>query len=284
MGFVWHLIIMICSWLPGALTYTMIFGKGKILHFGPVGVSLVTAYATFLTLAASGSYPLALLIGLGSSVAISAIFAWLALRLEPDGFGIMSIAVHLSILSIVLNWSSLTRGALGIPRLPRAPFPAFQEGFALVMVVMCILWVFGMWLLDRSRFGRQLAALAEHEWHSAALGISRARVHFLAFMVGALGGLFGALPYHHYIALLHPNDYQFPGLIFFVMLVVAGKPGSVLGVTLSTILLVLLKELLRFVPIPADVLGPVRLILFGVILFVAVWVRRDTLFPKQRTV
>ncbi|TSC59809.1 MAG: branched-chain amino acid transport system permease protein [Candidatus Peregrinibacteria bacterium Greene0416_62] len=284
MAFVWHLVIIIGTWLPGALTYTMIFGKGKILHFGPLGVSLVTAYATFLVLGATGSYPLAILTGLGSAVCISAVFAWLSLRLEPDGFGIMSIAVHLSILSIVLNWSSLTRGALGIPRLPRAPFPASQEGFALTMVAMCILWVLGMWLLDRSSFGRQLAALAEHEWHSAALGVSRARVHFFAFMVGALGSLFGTLPYHHYIGLLHPNDYQFPGLIFFVMLVVAGKPGSVLGVTLSTILLVLLKELLRFVPLPPDILGPMRLILFGVILFVAVWVRRDTLFPKQRTV
>lgn len=284
MAFIWHLVIIIGTWLPGALTYTMIFGKGKILHFGPIGVSLVTSYATFLTLGATGSYPLALLVGLTCAMAISAIFAWLSLRLEPDGLGIMSIAVHLSILSVVLNWSSLTRGALGIPRLPRVPFPASQEGFALVMIMMCIVWVLGMWLLDRSSYGRQLAALAEHEWHSAALGVSRARVHFLAFMIGALGALFGTLPYHHYIGLLHPNDYQFPGLIFFVMLVVAGKPGSVLGVTLSTILLVLLKELLRFVPLPPDILGPMRLILFGVILFVAVWYRKDTLFPKQRVV
>src|SRR3989338_6758852 len=175
----------------------------------------------------------------------------------------MSIAVHLSVLSVVLNWSSLTRGALGIPRLPRAPFPAFPEGFALVMVVMCIVWVLGMWLLDRSSFGRKIAALAEHEWHSAALGVSRARVHFLAFMVGALGALFGTLPYHHYIGLLPPHDFQFSRFLFFF---------------------VLLKELLFFVLFPPDILGPVRLILFGVILFAAVWYRRDTLFPKQRTV
>lgn len=284
MGFFWHIIILIGTRLPGALTYTMIFGKGKILHFGPVGVSLMTAYATFLTLGAIGSYPLALVAGLGCAIVISAIFAWLALRLEPDGFGIMSIAVHLSILSIVLNWSSLTRGALGIPRLPRAPFPASQEGFALVMVAMCIAWVLGMWLLDRSSFGRKLASLAEHEWHSAALGVSRTHVHFLAFMVGALGALFATIPYNHYIGLLHPNDYQFPAFIFFVMIVVAGKPGSILGVTLSTTLLVTLREMLRFVPLPADILGPTRLILFGMILFAAVWYRRDTLFPKQRTV
>ena len=68
------------------------------------------------------------------------------------------------------------------------------------------------------------------------------------------------------------------------MAVVAGKPGSVLGVTFSTVLLVLLKEGLRFLPLPTAVLGPVRLLLFGIILLVAVYVRRDTLFPQQRTV
>jgi ABC-type branched-subunit amino acid transport system permease subunit len=56
------------------------------------------------------------------------------------------------------------------------------------------------------------------------------------------------------------------------------------GVLSSTILLVLLKEGLRFVPLPIAVLGPLRLILFGIILLTAVYVRRDTLFPVQRTV
>lgn len=68
------------------------------------------------------------------------------------------------------------------------------------------------------------------------------------------------------------------------MIVVAGKPGSVLGVTLSTILLVLLRESLRFLPLDPTMIGPVRLLLFGLILFAAVWVRRDSLFPQQRTV
>lgn len=284
MGFFWHIIILIGTWLPGALAYTMIFGKGKILHFGPIGVSLFAAYAMFLVLGSTGNYLIAVLAGLAAALIASAALAWLSLRLEPDGFGIMSIAVHLSILAIVLNWSSLTRGALGIPHIPRAPFPASQEGFAMVMIGICILWVTGMWMLDRSSFGRKLSALAEHEWHTAALGVSRARVHFIAFTVGALGSLFDIVSYHQYIGLVHPNDYQFPSFIFFIMLVVAGKPGSVFGVTLSTILLVCLKELLRFVPLPPDILGPTRLILFGIILFVAVWVRRDTLFPKQRTV
>lgn len=284
MTFFWHLMIMIGTWLPGSLAYTMIFGKGKILHFGPVGVSLAAAYATFLTLSATENYFLAILAGLSFSVLISALFAWLSLRLEPDGFGIISIAAHLAILAVILNWTSVTRGALGIPRVPRAPFPISIEYFAITIIILSVLWILAMWRIDRSSFGRQLEALAEHPWHAAALGVSRPRVHFVAFLIGAVGAVLTSVPYVQYVALLHPNDFQFVGLIFYVMFVVAGKPGSIMGVTASTILLVLLREGIRFVPLPPDLLGPVRLILFGTILFAAVWWRRDVLFPKPRSV
>lgn len=284
MTFFWHVMIMIGTWLPGALVYTLIFGKGKILHFGPVGISLAAAYATFLTLSATESYFLAIIAGCSVSILVSALFAWLSLRLDPDGFGIISIAAHLAILAVVLNWASVTRGALGIPRVPRAPFPVSIEGFALAVIVLSVLWVLAMWWIDRSSFGRKLEALAEHPWHAAALGVSRPRVHFMAFLIGAIGAVFAVVPFVHYVSLLHPNDFQFAGLIFYVMFVVAGKPGSIFGVTASTILLVLLREGIRFVPIPPDLLGPVRLILFGAILFAVVWWRRDVLFPKPRSV
>lgn len=284
MNFFWHLLFLIGSWIPLALTYTFLFGKGKILHFGPGGVSLIAAYGTFVTLMHTGNYPLALFTGLLCALLLSAIFAWLSLRLEPDGFGVMSIAVHLAILSVVLNWSSLTRGALGIPRIPRAPFPESIEGCALTMLGITVLCILAMYWIDRSRLGREIAALAEHPWHAAALGINRTKVHFIAFFLGAIAAVLGTVPFTQYILLLHPNDYQFPLLIFAVTIVVAGKPGSILGATFATILLVSLREAIRFIPLPADILGPLRLMLFGLILFAAVWWRRDSLFPKQRTI
>lgn len=284
MAFFWHIIILIGTWLPGALAYSMIFGKGKILHFGPAGVSLATAYATFIVLESTHTYPLAVVAGASMALCCSLLLTWLSLRMEPDGFGILSIAFHLMILSVVLNWSSLTRGALGIPRLPRAPFPESQASFGVLVVVVCILSVAALFWIDRSKYGRQLQALAEQPWHAGALGIRRSRVHLIAFLICGAASIIDTLIYHQYIGLLHPNDYQFMGLTFFIMLVVAGKPGSILGVTLSTVLLVTLREMLRFVPIPSEVLGPLRLILFGLILFIAVWLRRDTLFPKARSV
>ena len=284
MPFLWHLIAVIAMALPNVLGYNLVFGKGKIFHFGPLGVSIVSAYATFLTLMATQNYPLAIAVGFAASCAIALVFAWLALRLEPDGLGVMSIAVHLALIAVVLNWDGLTRGALGVPGIPRIPYLENAALFACTAVAIAAVWAGILWRVQRGPFGRALSALAENEWHARSLGISRQRTYITAFLLGAVGAMLTNMLYPQYLGLLHPSDFLFPHFIFMMMVVVAGKPGSVLGVVISCILLTLLKEGIRFVAIPSTMVGPVRLLLFGMILFAAVWVRRKEMFVEKRSV
>ena len=284
MNFLLHIIAIIAIGLPQVLGYNVIFGKGKIFHFGPIGVSLMAAYATFLTITNGGSYLLGITLGAGCALLISLLFAWLSFRLEADALGILSIAVHLTFLTVVLNSTQVTRGALGIPRIPRLPFLSSLSSFATIATVIAILWLAILYMIDKGPFGRKLQALAEHEWHAKSLGVDREHTHIAAFLLGGIGAAISSILMPQYLLLLHPNDYTFPFLIILVMIVVAGKPGSILGVTLSAILLTLLKEGLRFLPLPTTMIGPIRLLLFGVILLLAVYVRRDSLFPQQRKI
>ena len=285
MDFLLHVTIMACLSLFPILGFSVVFGKGKILHFGQIALSLAAVYTLWvLVVQYHFSYIPALLLSFAAVTIVAIIFAWLSFRLEPDGFGVMSIAVHLSLLAVVLNWQGVTRGALGIPRIPRGFLPASLEGYALFVVVAAAIWVIFIWLLDRGRFGRALNALSQHEWHAQSLGIERRRIHTFAFIIAGIGALFSAALYPPYLYLLSPSDYAFPWMIFFVMVVVAGGSGRMWGVVLATFFLSFLKEGLRFIDLPPDVLGPVRLMLFGIILFAAVWWRRDTLFPQERRV
>lgn len=284
MDFLLHLLAVTAMNIPSILGFNLVFGKGKISHFGPIGVSLVAAYVIFLTLGFTGSYPLAIGAGLTGALLAGLLMSWLALRLDADGLAIMTIAVHLAALAVVLNWSSFTRGALGVPRIPRIAALDSLPAFAGTATAVAALWIAFLWKLDCSPFGRKLAALAEHPWTAASLGISRAHIHTTAFLLSTIGAVLTSLLYPQYLHLLHPNDYTFASLIFFIMIIVAGGPGSVLGATIATIFLTLLKEALRFLPLPLGMLGPLRLLLFGTILLIAVWLRRDTLFPKPRTI
>lgn len=284
MDYFLHIVIVISISLPMILGYNLVFGKGKILHFGPTGVSIVGGYAIILPLMRWGSYPLAIVIGLAAVATVSMLFAWLALRLEGDGLGILTIAMHLALLAVVLNWSDLTRGALGITHIPRMPGLESPLTFAVLSAVLAMLWILFMVYVHQSHLGRALLALAEHRSYAESLGIDRVRVYCAAFLIAGLGSLISSLFFGPYLGILHPNDFALPVLIFYVLCVVAGKPGSVLGVTIAVILLVMLKEALRFIPMPYDLIGPLRLLLFGVILIVAVWWRRKELFPIARTI
>ena len=267
------------------MSYNLVFGRGKILHFGQLAFSLMGAYAFFVPLVRY-DWPIwaSLIIGIFGVILVSLLFAWLSLRLETDGLGVMSIAVHLMFLSVVLNWQGMTRGALGIPGIPRLPFMESLEGFTVTVVILCGLWMTVLWYVGKGHFGRMLSALSEGQWPAASLGISRRSVHMIAFCISGLGAFLSNLTWHSYLRLLSPVDFGFPVMIFFVMVVVAGGAGSFRGCFLSTVILVSLKEGLRFLNLAPSVIGPLQLLLFGVILFTAVWVRRETVFPKQRVV
>lgn len=88
------------------------------------------------------SYILGGIAGLIAALVISGVFAWLALRLDGDAFGILSITVQLSLMTVVLNWTSLTRGTLGIPRIPRMAGLESLSSFAITMVIVAGAFVF----------------------------------------------------------------------------------------------------------------------------------------------
>ena len=283
--FILHILAHVFIFIPVLLGYNLVFGRGKILHFGQSAITLVASYTLWVCfMQYNVPFLVSVFLAFVFVTAASLLLSWLSLRLEPDGLGVMSIALHLAVLAVILNWQSVTRGALGIPRIPRPEFMADLPTFTLVVGVVGIAWILVIWLINRSSFGRALEALAEHPWHAGALGISRARIHSIAFFIAGIGGLVSNIFFPMYLHLLSPSDYHFPAMIFIVMVVIAGGPGRVWGVVTAAFFLIFLKEGIRFVRLPAEIIGPVQLIMFGAILFVAVWIRRKSVFPPQREV
>ncbi len=285
MEFFLHTLAHAFMAIPTILGYNLVFGKGKILHFGQEAIALAAVYAVWVPVMLHGA-PLGVGIVLGTvaAVVMALALAWLSFRLDADGLGVMSIALHLAALAVALNWQPVTRGALGIPRIARPAGMEDLQSFTIVMAVVAVLWIIGMYWLDRGPFGRALVALSEHSWHAEALGIRRRRIHTIAFLITGIGALVTNFFFPMYLHLLSPSDFGFPITIFFVTIIVAGGPGSLWGVICATFLLFFLREGMRLLPLPADILGPLRLMIFSTILFAAVWFRRKQIFPKQREV
>lgn len=101
-----------------------------------------------------------------------------------------------------------------------------------VGVIITLLLVFG---LERTRFGARIRASVERHRTAEAMGIHVERVFQLTFAIGSgLAGLGGALGVN--VLGLDPH-FPLKYLVYFLLIVVVGGPGSVIGTLLAALLL-----------------------------------------------
>jgi branched-chain amino acid transport system permease protein len=90
-------------------------------------------------------------------------------------------------------------------------------------------------LVERTRFGAQLRAAVDHPEAAAGLGIPVARVFSLSFALGSgLAAVGGALGVD--VLGLDPN-FTFKYMVYFLLVVVVGGPGSIVGSAVAAIAL-----------------------------------------------
>ena len=89
---------------------------------------------------------------------------------------------------------------------------------------------------------------------SYALGIS-------AFFAGIAGSLYAS-----YITFIDPSSFTLMQLIPVLCIVIIGGLASLKGTVIATIVLILLPESLRFVGFPSSIIGPMRQIIYALIL------------------
>jgi branched-chain amino acid transport system permease protein len=284
-----HLLILVGIYLILAQSFNLAFGLGRLLNLAHIASYAIGAYTTAL-LSTELSYSFWACVP--ASMALSGFFALLigaiSLKLSEEYFAIGTLAFSSVVTALLINWKSLTRGVLGVPGIPRPEFWGidFYENsnflkLTAVLVAIVLVWNF---FAFRSRLARNLRAQAENEFATLALAKNTTGIRNDSFILSSIfAGLAGSL-FAYYINYIDPSSFNLSEMIFVLSIVVVGKPGSFWGVILSTFFLVLLPEPLRFIEIRPDILGPMRQLLYAVILFAVVYWKRFTLFPVERRV
>ncbi|MCB0324072.1 MAG: branched-chain amino acid ABC transporter permease [Bdellovibrionales bacterium] len=289
MEYLIHLAILVGIYLILAQSFNVTFGLGGLFNLAHVAVYAIGAYTTALL---STEYSYGPLFCIPASMLLSALFALLigaiSLKLSHDYFAIGSLAFSAVVTAVLINWKSLTRGVLGIPGIPRPDFLGVDyydnANFLLLVGVLVVVTYVVLWLVFQSSFSRRLRAQAEHPHAAQSLGIDIKRVRNESFMISSLfAGLAGSL-FAYYINYIDPSSFGLHEMVFVLSIAIVGRPGSFWGVTFAAVFLVLLPEPLRFIEISPAVLGPMRQLLYALILFAVVWWKRETLFPSQRVV
>lgn len=179
---------------------------------------------------------------------------------------------------VLLNWTDLTRGSMGIPGIPSPALfgqsldsPFFYYYFILSMVLFII---GAMGRMIDSRMGRALIAIRENEIAAKSMGINTTAYKIQAFAIAAFfSGLAGSF-YAHYSSYIDPNAFGFGESIAILAMVVLGGMGSTAGAVFGAVMLSLLPEVLRG-------LAEYRMIIFGGILMIVMLVRPQGFFGKS---
>jgi branched-chain amino acid transport system permease protein len=185
------------------------------------------------------------------------------LRLRGDYLAIVTLGFGEIIRLVLENWGEFSKGPSGISNIPRPGFFGIDlplESSIIyiyyLMVLGVIITIFVVNRLQDSRLGRAWIALREDEIACQAMGIDKRKTKLVAFSLGAFwAGLMGVV-FAAKTTFINPASFTFLESAIILSIVVLGGMGSIVGVILGALILILMPEYLR-------ALSEYRMLAFG---------------------
>jgi branched-chain amino acid transport system permease protein len=257
-----------------ALIYVML-GLGLNIVVGVAGL-LDLGYVAFY---AVGAYSYALLnyhfglgfwtvlpIGAGLAALFGIILGFPVLRLRGDYLAIVTLGFGEIIRLILENWNEFSFGPSGIANIPRPGFFGIdmniEQATVYIYFLMILLTLFTIFVVNRlqnSRIGRAWIALREDEVACQAMGIDKRKTKLTAFALGATWAGLGGVVFAAKTTFINPASFTIWESIIILCIVVLGGMGSIVGVIVGALVLILLPEYLRF-------FSEYRMLVFGTVL------------------
>ncbi len=233
-----------------ALGLNVVVGFAGLLNLGFVAFYAIGAYTYAILNTRFGiDFWSALPFSIGLTTVAGFLLAIPALRLRGDYLAIVTLGFGEIVRLILNNWDSVTRGPNGISGITPPAIMSISLGklsYYYYLVLLCvILTVFITRRVYSSRIGRAWVAIREDEVVSSAMGINTTMYNLYAFAFGAFwAGLAGTL-FAGKMQFVSPESFTFMESILILSMVILGGLGSIPGVILGAIILVMLPEILR---------------------------------------
>jgi branched-chain amino acid transport system permease protein len=258
------------AWLAAvlALSLTLVAGTAGQISLGQAALLAIGGYASALLVIDLGapaiiSVPAAGLI----TAALGTLLVFPGFRLRGHYVAIATLAVGEIVSLVILNWESLTGGAMGLTGIPPLSFLGRDVVSNRAIYWTCLLTLIAIAALQTrlldSHLGRTLRAVREDEIAAQSYGVDSDRYKALAFAFGGFAaGIAGAITAHLY-SYLNSQTFDSQLSLLALTMVILGGMGNVLGAIVGAVVLVSLPELFR-------VAAEYRILIYGVVLLLLV--------------
>jgi branched-chain amino acid transport system permease protein len=225
-------------------------GHAAFMAMGAYTTALLTkALATIPFFALSGAH---IWIGVVCGTIVAAVsgivLAVPALRVRGPYLAMVTIAFGWVVWKILQEWVSVTGGDLGISSIPKPQIGAWRletESFYYLVLTLFLLALALQYRLINSRFGMRIRAVKHSEIALASVGVDVYRLKVIVFVISAAFAGFGGTLFAHQQNYISPDNFQFFSSVFFLLAVLFGGAGTMLGPVIGAGILMLLPEMLH---------------------------------------
>jgi branched-chain amino acid transport system permease protein len=282
-----NLLIMLIIYVLLGLSLNLLVGHSGLISTAHAAMYGLGAYVTSIVVVHGFASPLiSLLAGTICAGLLGGAIGYLSIPLKGDSFVIGTLAVQMVIVSLFRNMKGITGGSYGITGIPRPSLFAStldsQSSFLFWAAIPLLIVGTVLVILYFTPFTRALRAVRDSEDIAVALGKSLAPLRtqnmaLASLAAGFAGGLFAL-----YSSYIDPSSFTFEISIFILMIVIIGGSGNLRGPIAGAMLLLLLPELLRWVPLSQASFPYVRQMLYGISLVLVMRFRPQGLLGSYR--
>lgn len=197
-------------------------------------------------------FPITVILG-GAGAAVAGLLVSIpSFRTRGDYLAIVTLAFNMIVKSVIENIEAIggPRGIPGIDKLTTMPWVFFWTVFAL--------WVMRNFMY--SNYGRGVLSIREDEIASDLMSVNTRQVKVLVFLVSSFfAGVGGAL-FAHLLQFINPRVFDIIKSTDFLIMVYLGGIGSIAGSVLGATIYTVLLEILRPLQVWRFVLMPLMLV------------------------
>jgi branched-chain amino acid transport system permease protein len=247
-------------------------GYGGLISLGHAGFYCIAAYTgSLLGIKFGISFFPALLISILFTVLIGMLLAYVTLRVSGVYFAMVTISFGLIVENIATEWQSLTNGPTGLDGIPSIKIFNFvftERIFLYLILVTLVLCVLLGRNIINSKYGRGLKAAGMSELGAESTGVNALGIRILACVISSVCAAIAGQYFAYLNLYLNPRFFNFDLSILFLVIIILGGLGTVLGPIVGSIILITLPEILQG-------FAQYRLIVYGGLILLILW-----FFPK----
>lgn len=288
MDYVISILILICIYIILSTSVDIVFSNAGIFSvshaafFGLGGL----VYAV-LSKMGNISYFIIIISAALSAGLVAGLIAVSTLRIKGDYFIIASFGFQMIAYDIFYNWVRLASGSSAIFSIPKPVIFGITLDttlkFFIFVLIITIICVGVCWRISRSPFGRILRAISESESAVQSSGRNPLSYKIKALVVSGILAAFAGMLYSAQLTIFAPDSFTVDKSIYILSMVIIGGSGNILGAIVGATILILLPQVISFFKVPSTIVGPIKQILYGLLLIIFMRIRPQGILGQDKS-